>query len=239
MGLQTVTWLISGEAVHRDSLGNEQLITPGQLNLMTAGMGVSHAEQTAHGYAGVLSGIQLWIAQPEQSRHGPPAFEHRRDLPECAIGESVITVLIGDFNGLSSPARHDTDLLGVDVVLRSRIEVPLVSSHEHALIVLEGAVRVDGAVLVPGRFGYLGTGRVSLEMEALERSRVIILGGEPFEDPIMMWWNFVGRTREEIDRAYRSWSADDGRFGSVASDLLRIETQPPYWSEFQVRPPDS
>jgi len=232
MGLQTVTWLIEGEALHRDSLGSQQLIAPGQLNLMTAGEGVSHAEESTRSYEGALEGIQLWIAQPEDTRHGPPAFEHHPDLPKLAISQCVMTVLIGDFNGISSPARHDTDLVGVDLALRSRIEVPLTPKFEHALIVLEGAIRVDETTLVPGKFGYLGANRDALVIESLEPSRAIMLGGEPFESPILMWWNFVGRTREEIDEAHRSWQSDDGRFGSVASDLARIETGPPYWNGF-------
>lgn len=232
MGLQTVTWLIEGEALHRDSLGSQQLIAPGQLNLMTAGEGVSHAEESTRSYEGALEGIQLWIAQPEDTRHGPPAFEHHPDLPKLEISQCVMTVLIGDFNGISSPARHDTDLVGVDLALRSRIEVSLTPKFEYALIVLEGAIRVDETTLVPGKFGYLGANRDALVIESLEPSRAIMLGGEPFESPILMWWNFVGRTREEIEEAYRSWQSDDGKFGSVASDLARIETGPPYWNGF-------
>ena len=230
MGLQTVTWLIEGEALHRDSLGSEQLIAPGQLNLMTAGNGVCHAEQSTLSYKGALQGIQLWIAQPERTRHGPPAFEHHPELPRLAIDENVLTVLVGDFLGASSPARHDTELVGVDLALRTHIEVPRIPSFEYALIVIEGEVRVGETTLAPGGLGYLGPSSDELAIEALEPTRLIMLGGEPFEGPILMWWNFVGRTREEIDEADRAWREDDGRFGSVASDLARIETAPPYWN---------
>ncbi|MHB1252353.1 MAG: pirin family protein, partial [Acidimicrobiales bacterium] len=112
-GLQTVTYLVRGEAVHRDSLGSEQLITPGQLNLMTAGQGVSHSEEATGHYEGDLHGIQLWIAQPDATRHAPAAFEHHAQLPRISIDRTLATVLVGEFHGVHSPARHDSALVGV------------------------------------------------------------------------------------------------------------------------------
>src|SRR4051812_47074045 len=117
IGLQTVTWLLLGEVLHRDSLGSEQLIRPGQLNLMTAGSGVSHAEETAGVYEGEIHGLQLWVAQPEATRNGPPAFEHHAELPQTEIDRAVATVLAGDLDGASSPARRDTDHVGIDLAL--------------------------------------------------------------------------------------------------------------------------
>jgi redox-sensitive bicupin YhaK (pirin superfamily) len=107
IGLQTVTWLLAGEVLHRDSLGSEQLIRPGQLNLMTAGHGVSHAEERTGRYRGDLHGMQLWVAQPEGTRHGPPAFEHHASLPQVALGGAEATLLVGDLAGASSPARRE------------------------------------------------------------------------------------------------------------------------------------
>ena len=115
-GLHTVTWLVEGELLHRDSLGSEQTIRPGQLNLMTAGHGVSHAEEPTGRHQG-LHGVQLWVAQPEATRHERPAFEHHEALPEVAFGAARATVLVGRLAGVASPARRDTDLIGVDLAL--------------------------------------------------------------------------------------------------------------------------
>src|SRR4051812_29713004 len=121
IGLHTVTWLVAGELLHRDSIGSEQPIRPGQLNLMTAGQGVAHAEEATNGYRGDLHGMQLWVAQPEETRHGAPAFEHHGELPQVSLGAGQATVLVGEFDGVVSPARRDTDLVGLDAVLRAGV----------------------------------------------------------------------------------------------------------------------
>jgi redox-sensitive bicupin YhaK (pirin superfamily) len=231
IGLQTVTWLIDGQALHRDSLGSEQVITPGQLNLMTAGRGVSHAEEATGHYRGILEGIQLWVAQPDATRFGAAAFEHHAELPQGQIGGAVATVLIGDFGDLRSPARHDTPLVGVELAIRGAVTVPLRPDYEYGVVVLEGAVGIHGQSLPPGRLGYLGRGRGELTLDVREPTRAILLGGEPFEEPIVMWWNFVGRNREEIEAAYASWQAQDDRFGKVASSLPRIPGKAPFWQQ--------
>ncbi len=228
-GLQTVTYLINGEALHRDSLGSEQLITPGQVNLMTAGLGVSHSEEATGRYEGTLQGIQLWIAQPDQTRHAPAAFEHHGELPRIVIGDTLATVLVGEFHGVRSPARHDTPLVGVELLIKDRVNLELRTDFEYALIVLEGALSTDSVTLQPGQLGYLSTGLHEIGLEAYEPSRVMLLGGLPFESEILMWWNFVGRTREEIDLAFDEWRMNDGRFGDVASPLARIAAPLPYW----------
>src|SRR3954451_1852167 len=132
IGLQTVTWLLAGEALHRDSLGSEQLLRPGQLNLMTAGHGVAHSEEATGTFRGDLHGVQLWVAQPDATRNGPPAFEHHAELPRVEIGAAEATVLVGDFAEVASPARADTALLGLDAVLRPGGTVwPLRADFEH------------------------------------------------------------------------------------------------------------
>jgi redox-sensitive bicupin YhaK (pirin superfamily) len=221
-GLQTVTWLVAGEVLHRDSLRTEQVIAPGQLNLMTAGHGVSHSEEATGAYAGPLHGIQLWVAQPEATRHGEPAFEHHADLPRAEVGGAVVTALLGTCAGVTSPARRDTEIVGADLDLHATSTLALDPGFEHALVVLDGAVRVDDEVLTPGHLGHLGIGRHDLRLEVHEPARLLLLGGTPFEAPIVMSWNFVGRTREEMDAARDAWNADDGRFGTVASPLARI-----------------
>jgi redox-sensitive bicupin YhaK (pirin superfamily) len=231
MGLQTVTWLLDGQALHRDSLGSEQLVAPGQLNLMTAGHGVSHSEEATGHYRGELEGVQLWIAQPESTRDGPPAFEHHAELPRVDLRHGVATVLLGDLGTTTSPARRDTPLSGVELDLhRGVTDLPLRAAWEYAVVVLRGAVVVDDERLTPGHLGYLGDGRQELTATVDARSRVLLIGGEPFGEDVLMWWNFVARTRAELTAAYRSWQAEDARFGVVASPLTRIPAPAPYWS---------
>jgi quercetin 2,3-dioxygenase len=243
MGLQTVTWLVSGELLHRDSLGSEQLIRPGQLNLMTAGRGVSHAEESTRRYRGEMQGIQLWVAQPEATRHGEAAFEHHTDLPRLDIDDAIATVLVGELVGIAagaSSARRDTDHVGVDVQLRpGRTVLPLVADHEYAIVALEGAVDVSAQQsgsrtrVVPGELAYLGSGGEELELSAGEETRLLLLGGEPFESPILMWWNFVGRTHEEMTAAAADWNeptAAGARFGDPGSALARIPAPTTPWS---------
>ena len=229
-GLHTVTWLLSGRVLHRDSLGTEQLIAPGQLNLMTAGRGVAHSEEATHSFRGTLQGVQLWVAQPDSTRFGQPAFAHHAELPRAELDRSELTVLAGTLAGVTSPARQDTPLVGVDAVLHPGTSTwPLRPDFEHGLVVLSGTVAVDGQPVAEGRFGYLGRGRDDLALTAIEEARVLLLGGEPFEGPILMWWNFVARTRAEIIAAYEQWRAEDGRFGEVGSPLDRIPAPPPPW----------
>lgn len=232
IGLQTVTWLFQGALLHRDSLGSEQLVRPGQLNLMTAGRGVAHAEETAGVYDGPLHGVQLWVAQPSATRDGEPAFEHHADLPHLDAGAgAAAVVLVGDFLGASSPARRDTDHLGVDLTLvRGETAVPLDARFEHALVVVDGSVTAAGRSLTPGRLAYLGTGRDELRLTAAEPARLLLLGGAPFPEPVLMWWNYVARTRDEITTAHRDWTVGTARFGPVASPLPRIDTGAPPWA---------
>ena len=230
IGLQTVTWLLAGEVLHRDSLGTEQLIRPGELNLMTAGHGVAHSEEATGRYRGDLHGIQLWVAQPDATRHGPAAFEHHASLPAVDLACGAATVVVGELDGTRSPARRDTDHLGVDLELRvGRTSLPLRPDHEHGLIVLEGAVTAHSTRVASGQLAYLGTGREELVLDVDDEARVFLLGGAPFEEPLLMWWNFVARTTAEIDDACEGWPGDDDRFGVVASPLALIPAPVPSW----------
>jgi redox-sensitive bicupin YhaK (pirin superfamily) len=230
IGLQTVTWVLSGEVVHTDSLGSEQPIRPGELNLMTAGGGIAHAEQTPQHATGGVHLVQLWVAQPETARHGAPAFEHHPTLPQAELAGCRATVVIGSFAGATSPARADTDHVGVDVVVDpGRSTVPLHAAHEHAVVLLEGLVEVDGTPIGPDVLAYLGGGRDELTIVARERSRLFLLGGTPFEARPLMWWNFVAREHAEIDAAYRDWQQGAARFGPVASDLAPVPAPTPPW----------
>jgi quercetin 2,3-dioxygenase len=229
MGLQTVTWLVAGELLHLDSLGSEQLIRPGQLNLMTAGHGVAHAEEDP-ARAEEVHAVQLWVAQPAETRDGPAAFEHHAELPRLELENAEATVLVGDVAGVASPARRDTEHMGAELRLRGPLTfVPLRPDYEHALVVLEGRVTVDDVVVQPGVLAYLGSARDECRFEVETPTRALLLGGVPFPETLLMWWNFVGRNREEVSEARRQWTADDGRFGLVRSSLGRIEVGAPPW----------
>ncbi|MEU8378592.1 pirin family protein [Streptosporangium sp. NPDC048865] len=215
-GLQTVSWLVEGEILHRDSVGSEQSIRPGQLNLMTAGRAISHAEESPPG--AVLHGVQLWVALPSAARGTAPAFEHHPVLPTLAVPSPgvTVTVVMGELGGVTSPATIHTPLVGAEVTLEAgaATTLPLRPGFEYAALALSGTVRVGGTLLPPGPLLYLGGGRSELALGAEGAGRLLLLGGEPFEERIVMWWNFVGRDHEEIAAFRREWMEGEG-FGTV------------------------
>jgi len=215
IGLQTFTWMIEGAVVHRDSLGNEQLITPGQVNLMTAGRGIAHAEDSAPGPAGRLHAAQLWIALPEAERRRAPAFRNYPRLPLIERGGFRLAVLAGSAYGETSPAEVHSPLVGMDLTAtgRAALSLPLDPRFEHAALVLVGAASVGGESLAPGTLLYFGIGREALNIECASASRILLVGGVPFGEEILVWWNFVARTPAEIEAATQDWNA--GRFGAV------------------------
>jgi redox-sensitive bicupin YhaK (pirin superfamily) len=230
LGLQTVTWLFSGEFLHRDSLGSEQLIRAGQLNLMTSGHGVAHSEENPGLRSGELHGMQLWVAQPSSTREGGADFEHFAEMPRFETTAITGSVLVGSFAGLRSPARRDSDHVGVELDLHGGSAiVALEPAYEYALIVADGAVLVDGTVVRPGALAYLDAGRDEVQLESHGPSRAMLIGGVPFDERLFMWWNFVARSQDEISDAWRAWSAGDERFDRVASPFARIEVSPPPW----------
>ncbi|HEX3946569.1 MAG TPA: pirin family protein, partial [Acidimicrobiales bacterium] len=217
-GLQTVTWLLRGEVLHRDSVGSIQPVRPGQLNLMTAGAGIVHAERSPATRPRWLHGLQLWVALPEAHRLAPPAFEHHPDLPTAELDGAVVTVLVGDVAGRRSPATTFSPLVGAEVRLPGgAAAVPLEAGFEHALVVVDGSVEVEGRRLEAGASVYLGRSRRQLRVAGAPDGRLLLLGGEPFTEPLVMWWNFVGRTGDDVAEARADWEAGR-RFGAVAGD---------------------
>jgi quercetin 2,3-dioxygenase len=219
IGLQTVSWLVAGEILHRDSLGSLQEIRPGQLNLMTAGAGISHSEETPATHSDVLQGVQLWVALPDVDRNVPPSFTQHARLPVVTDGGLTATILMGELAGALSPARCHTPLLGAEVTLAagSRAALPLRPDFEYAVLVIDGAATVADVPARPGPLLYLGEGRSELRLEAGPDTRLMLLGGEPFAERIVMWWNFVGRDHNEIVAARQAWEdrAGGGPFGTV------------------------
>jgi redox-sensitive bicupin YhaK (pirin superfamily) len=216
-GLQTVTWLVSGEVLHRDSLGTLQEIHPGSLNIMTAGRGISHSEETPATHSPVLQGVQLWVALPHADRDMAPAFDHHSDLPVLTDGGLTATVLMGTLAGVTSPAHSYTPLVGAEITLTAgtAASLPLNPSFEYAVLTLDGAPTVSDVTVKPGPLLYLGSGRDSVRLETASDARLLLLGGEPFEERLVMWWNFVARDHDEIVQARADWAAATPRFGTV------------------------
>jgi redox-sensitive bicupin YhaK (pirin superfamily) len=216
MGLQTVSWLHEGEVLHRDSLGSRQLIRPRELGLMTSGRAISHAEETPREHARFLHGAQLWVALPDAHRHTEPRFEHHTDLPVVTGGGVQATVILGELDGAASPGTAYTPIVGADLALAEGTDtrLPLKPDFEYAVLTMSGSVEVDGVRLAPGSMLYLGCGRSDLRLRAESKSGLVLLGGEPFEEKLIMWWNFIGRTGEEIAEAREAWMSGD-RFGIV------------------------
>jgi quercetin 2,3-dioxygenase len=214
-GLQTVTWLFDGEVLHRDSLGNTQSIRPGQLNLMTSAWGIAHAEESPSPHPPLLHGLQLWIALPDEARAGEARFEHYEDLPRFSAPGVEATVVIGALGGVASPARVHTPLVGADLAVRGVATLPLEPGFEYAVLATAGRPTVDGVALEPGTLIYLGTGREELTLVAQGPARLFLLGGEPFAEELVMWWNFVARSHEEIVAAREAWAEGADRYGVV------------------------
>lgn len=229
MGLQTVTWPLVGEVRHRDSLGSDVLLRAGQLNLMTAGAGIAHSEYSLGEGAVELDALQLWIALPEDARWDTRGFERHEVLPTVTLAASEgadaeATVLMGRLTGVSSPATNHSPLVGAQIHIAggSRVRIPLDPAWEHALVLLDGDFEAltmddDGSVVRPGRndLFHLGSDRPSIELTSREGAAVLLLGGEPFAEELVMWWNFVGRSHEEIVQARDEWEARSARFGQV------------------------
>ncbi|WP_080432754.1 pirin family protein [Burkholderia ubonensis] len=235
IGLQTFTWMIEGSVLHRDSLGYEQVIRPGEVNLMTAGRGIAHTEDTEDALlpGGRFHAVQLWIALPDAHRDRAPAFENYRNLPVHRDGGFTITVLAGAAFDRVSPAQVYSPLVGLDFASdgAARLAMPLDPAFEYAVFALTGDVAVDGAALEPNVLLYLGAGRDRLELTTEAAARFIVLGGAPFEEDLLIWWNFVARNPAEMVAAADAWNAQRG-FGDVHGETAsRMEAPalPPAW----------
>jgi quercetin 2,3-dioxygenase len=197
---------------------------------MTSGHGIAHAEDGRGQSSGSMNGVQLWVAQPEATRHLAPSFAHCAELPRAEFAHAEATVLLGDYGGAHSPAPTDSPLVGVDVVGAGALELPLDPTFEYAVVVLEGSVRLAGLRVAANQFVYLDTGRDELRLTLGQGSRLLLLGGQPFGEEIAMWWNFVARTQNELAAAYSDWQAKHERFGSVHSSLGRMTAPRPFWT---------
>ncbi|NHC25154.1 pirin family protein [Nocardioides sp. IC4_145] len=220
IGLQTVSWLFTGEVEHRDSAGNVATVRPGELNLMTAGRGISHSE-VSPATTTVLHGAQLWVALPSGSRDVDPGFVHHAPDPVVRDGLEA-RVFLGSLLGVTSPVATHTPLLGAELLLQpgARVELEVDPAHEHGVLVDAGTVALDGEggdqpldqpldqTLGRDELGYVAPGRDRLVLVAGdEPARLLLIGGPPFGEQVVMWWNFLGSTHEEVVAAREAWQA--------------------------------
>ncbi len=213
-----------------DSLGLSGPAGPGVLNLMTAGRGIAHSEETPPRNGGRLRGLQLWVALPRASRETDPAFAQHRALPMVELEGGRATLLMGDLGGARSPGRAFSPMVGAEVSgePERRLVLPLRSDFEHALVLLQGGCGLDGQALSIDTLYYLGCGRRDLVLvSGREPARLLLLGGAPFGETVLMWWNFVARTAEEIEAAREDWQAGR-RFGEVRAYGGRRLDAPPF-----------
>ena len=219
-GLQTATWLFAGEVEHRDSLGTHAIVRPGELNLMTGGHGICHSEVATvpTGTGTTLHGVQLWIALPDAHRHTARAF-HRHTPPSVDLGGGTARVFLGSLAGVASPVPTFSPLLGAEIVLdpQARVTLSVDPTHEHGVLVGTGTVVLAGTTLAPTDLGYLAPGTAALELTnpGGGSARVLLLGGTPFEEDLVMWWNFVARDHEEIVSFREAWERGSDQFGRV------------------------
>jgi quercetin 2,3-dioxygenase len=236
IGTQTLTWLFSGELEHWDSAGNHTVVRPGELNLMSAGSGICHSE-AATGGSSMLHGVRLWIALPAVARFTDPGLA--RYVPPVTAGDGYeVRVLLGSLCGSSSPVRTFSPLLGAEIRLAPDADVQLAAeaAFEYGVLVASGSLSCNGTTLLPNELGFLPAGTEFITLSTLGRqpALILVLGGRPLGEPIVMWWNFVGRSHEEIADARSDWEEQIGgepfsptplgqrpaRFGSIAGNRL-------------------
>ncbi len=230
IGLATVTYLFDGEILHRDSLGSEQLIRPGEVNWMIAGGGIVHSERTAAGTrraASSLSGIQTWVALPREHEQTPARFSHHgmQELPLIETAGLRIRVIAGSLFGERAPVATLSAMGYADATLEPGAQLQFDCEYtQRAIYLVEGALqsngqRIEGAQLLVPRAGEF------VRLRALERSRLMLFGGEPLEGPRYVWWNFVSSSRARIDEAKAAWR--EGRFDRVPGDEHEFIPLPP------------
>jgi hypothetical protein len=227
IGLSTVTYLFEGKFHHRDSLGTDQWIEPGAVNLMTAGHGITHSERVDGDMLTApyrLSGLQTWIALPEAAEDGAPDFAHaaKADLPLLEAEGKQLRLILGDAYGERAPVATPSRMFYADALLEPGATLPMPEDHEdRGAFVLDGAVTVAGQVFEKGQMLVFRPGdRIALEA-GVAGARVMILGGDTLEGPRHIWWNFVASSKERIDAAKEAWRAGDwmhGRFRLPPTD---------------------
>lgn len=221
IGLATLTYLFDGEIMHRDSLGTEQPIRPGEVNWMTAGRGIVHSERTdpaLRASGAPLFGIQAWVALPQRHEETEPGFAHvGTDALPVIEGEGKrVRVIAGSLWGAHSPVPTFSEMIYADAVLEAGSQLPVPAEHEErAIYVAEGTISIADDRFEGGRLLILHPGD-GVMIEAVSHARVLVLGGEPMDGPRYIWWNFVSSSRDRIEAARADWKAK--RFAVVPGD---------------------
>ncbi|GGF46489.1 hypothetical protein GCM10010922_22750 [Microbacterium sorbitolivorans] len=221
-GLATVSWLFSGEIDHLDSAGNAARVRPGELNLMIAGRGITHQEISAP-ETRTLHGVQLWYALPDATRFSDNHFEHYVPDAIPAAPGATARVFIGSLAGSASPVETRTpDLLGAELVLApgASATFEVRRDFEFAALAETGDIAVNGTPVAHRELGYVPTGSDTLTISSAAGARVILLGGVPFGEQIVMWWNFIGRDHDEIADYRRRYQAEMGFEADEVADPL-------------------
>lgn len=210
-GLATVSWLFEGRVDHVDSAGNWALVRPGEVNLMNAGYGITHSEHSTQDTT-VLHGVQLWYAFPEKYRFVAPHLDQHR--AEVVRGDGwEAKVAIGSLLGVTSPVETYSPLSAAEIMLdpHTTLEIDVPAEHEHGLLAVECTANFNGALIEENHLGYLGTGVTKLHLSSSDTPiRVMLIGGEPLDEDIVMWWNFVGRSHDEIARWRERYQSEMG-----------------------------
>lgn len=230
IGLQTFTWMMQGEILHRDSLGTEQVIRPGQVNLMTAGRGIAHTEDALPGQT-AMHAAQLWIALPGEHAATAPRFDHYPQLPQWREQDLEITLLTGDYAGECAPTLQFSPLVGMDLAaaVAGAAEFTVRADFEYGLLPLQGIFRIEDSSFAANELVYLGCGRDRLRVDFSAHSRALLIGGAPVAEEVLIWWNFVGHSRAAIMEAQREWEAGSARFGAVPGSVNRLVPPPIPW----------
>ncbi|MGX5846454.1 pirin family protein [Mesorhizobium sp. PL10] len=221
IGLSTVTFLFDGKIRHRDSLGTEMVIQPGDVNLMTAGRGIVHSERTPEELRGApmsVSGPQTWLALPDNKEEVAPVFENTAAirLPEIDAEGVSGRVVIGDFSGLRSPVRADTETLYADLRLApgASVKIPA-DAEERAIYTLDGDVSISGDRFPAERLLVFRPGD-EIVVSSERGAHFMLFGGASLGSPRHIWWNFVSSSKERIEQAKQEWKT--GRFDIVPGD---------------------
>jgi quercetin 2,3-dioxygenase len=228
IGLQTVSWLFDGEVLHNDSIGGEGIVRPGGVNIMNSGRGIAHAEETPKRNSGRLNGIQLWVALPDANRQMEPSFVHLTEVPRLDFRGGSAQLFAGSSDDVANEIPMYSDIVGLDVVVHrgEALTLPIGPRREHGIFLVDGDTDFEREPLQLNTLHYLGCGRSELTLRSREGGRLLLLGGEPFSEPVLMWWNFVARTPEEIAAAREQWE-EGGHFGEVrAYQGPRLEAPP-------------
>lgn len=224
IGLSTVTYLFSGRGLHRDSLGSEQIISPGDLNLMTAGKGIVHSEHTPLEDRHLnppsrLHGIQIWIALPHDQQECEPSFTHwpKNKLPQIQIHQDIKgTLLIGNHQGIKSPVGVFSPTLFMDLQAVKTTKTTIdFAIAEIGIFLIEGRCQINNQTLQSQDL-FISTNPQNLHIQVEAGSRLIVIGGEPFPEKRYIWWNFVSTSKELIKQAAQNWQ--DQRMGQVAGE---------------------